>query len=123
MVSFLLLLSSEMSVSVKTQIEKKWGCCEILAFAFRTMLLQSTNFLAKKQANSSSTLVIEVILIPYINIENPWKFIELITAWKVSKYGVVSGPYFPAFGPEKTPYLDTFHTVFRFTTSKVALDI
>ena len=48
-----------------------------------------------------------------------------LTAWKVSKYGVYSGPYFPAFGlnteryfvfspnagkygPEKTPYLDTF---------------
>ena len=34
-----------------------------------------------------------------------------ITAWKVSKYGVFSGPYFLAFGPENTPYLDTFHTV------------
>ena len=50
-----------------------------------------------------------------------------ITAWKVSKYGVLSGPYFSAFGlnterlvfrpnaekygPEKTPYLDTFHAV------------
>ena len=52
-----------------------------------------------------------------------------ITAWRVSKYGVFSGPYFPAFGlsterylsvfspnagkygPEKTPYLDTFHAV------------
>ena len=51
-------------------------------------------------------------------------------AWKVSKYGVISGPYFPAFrlnteryylsvfkpnagkcGPEITPYLDTFHTL------------
>ena len=53
-------------------------------------------------------------------------------ACKVSKYGVFSGPYFPAFGlntekyfvsyfvfspnvgkygPEKTPYLDKFHTV------------
>ena len=49
------------------------------------------------------------------------------TAWKVSKYGVFSGPYFPVFGlnmerygvsglntgkygPEKTPYLDTSHT-------------
>ena len=36
----------------------------------------------------------------------------------MSKYGVFSGPYFPLFspntgkyGPEKTPYLDTFHTV------------
>ena len=27
---------------------------------------------------------------------------------KVSKYRVFSGPYFPVFGPEKTPYLDTF---------------
>ena len=38
------------------------------------------------------------------------------TVWKESKYGVFSGPYFPIFGlntekygPEKTPYLDTFH--------------
>ena len=35
-----------------------------------------------------------------------------ITVWKVSKYGVFSHPYFPAFGPEKTPYLDTFDTVY-----------
>ena len=42
----------------------------------------------------------------------------LITAWKVSKYGVISGPYFPLFwlnagtyGPEITSYLNTFHAV------------
>ena len=42
----------------------------------------------------------------------------LDTAWKVSKYGVFSGPYFSEFGmnmgkhgSEKTPYLDTFHKV------------
>ena len=29
----------------------------------------------------------------------------------MSKYGVISGPYFPVFGPEITPYLDTFHAV------------
>ena len=40
------------------------------------------------------------------------------TAWKVSKYGVISGLYFPVLslntgnhGPELTPYLDTFHVV------------
>ena len=40
------------------------------------------------------------------------------TVWKVSKYGVISGPYFPVFSPntgkyepEITPYLDTFHAV------------
>ena len=39
------------------------------------------------------------------------------TAWKLSKYGIISGPYFPVFGlntekygPEITPYLDT-HTI------------
>ena len=37
-------------------------------------------------------------------------------AWKVFKYGVFYGPYFPVLvlntgknGPEKIPYLDTFH--------------
>ena len=36
----------------------------------------------------------------------------------MSKYGLFSGPYFPVFGvnteiygPEKTPYFDTFHAV------------
>ena len=36
----------------------------------------------------------------------------------MSKYGVISGPYFPVFGlntgkygPEITPSLDTFHAV------------
>ena len=40
------------------------------------------------------------------------------TAWKVSKQGVFSGPYFHVFspntgkyGPEITPHLDTFHAV------------
>ena len=43
---------------------------------------------------------------------------EISTAWKVSKYGVISSPYFPVFGlntgkygPEITPYLDTVHAV------------
>ena len=29
----------------------------------------------------------------------------------MSKYVFFSGPYFPVFGPEKTPFLDTFHAV------------
>ena len=43
---------------------------------------------------------------------------KYLTVWKVSNYGVISDPYFPVFspntgkyGPEITPYLDTFHTV------------
>ena len=47
------------------------------------------------------------------------------TAWKVSKYGVISGPYFPAanlktgkYGPEIAPYLDTFHAVLLILLNK-----
>ena len=29
----------------------------------------------------------------------------------MSKYGVFSGLCFPVYGPKKTPYLDTFHTL------------
>ena len=44
---------------------------------------------------------------------------ERYIARKVSKYGGFSGPYFPPvfglntrkYGPEETPYLDTFHAV------------
>ena len=39
-------------------------------------------------------------------------------AWKVSKYGPISGPYFPVFGMNTgihglgiTSYLDNFHAV------------
>ena len=38
----------------------------------------------------------------------------------MAKYGVISGPYFPVFsqntekyGPETTPYFDTFHVVLK----------
>ena len=31
------------------------------------------------------------------------------TARKASRYEVISGPYFPLFRPEITPYLGTFH--------------
>ena len=41
----------------------------------------------------------------------------------MSKYGVISGPYFPVFspntrkyGPEIIPYFDTFHAVQVFTS-------
>ena len=50
-------------------------------------------------------------LIHFVNIYH-------YTAWRVSKYGVISGPYFPVFGlntgkygPEITPYLDAFHAI------------
>ena len=42
---------------------------------------------------------------------SPVRLCQSLTLRKVSKYEVFSGPYFPVFGPEKTPYLDTFHAV------------
>ena len=33
------------------------------------------------------------------------------TAWKVSKYGVISAPNTGKYGQEITPYLDTFYAV------------
>ena len=48
------------------------------------------------------------------------------TERKLSKYGVFSGPSFAVFspntekyGPEKTPYLDTFHAVFQAAVSSI----
>ena len=43
-----------------------------------------------------------------------------VTAWKVSKYGVISGPYFPVFGSEITSYLDFFHAVGCVGNCKIA---
>ena len=34
-----------------------------------------------------------------------------ITAWKVSKYGVISDPNTRKYGPDITPYLNTFDAV------------
>ena len=36
---------------------------------------------------------------------------ESHSGWKVSKYGVFSGLNAGKYGPEKTPYLFTFHAV------------
>ena len=35
----------------------------------------------------------------------------------MSKYGFISGPYYPLFGRKITPYLDTFHAVLVYLTS------
>ena len=46
------------------------------------------------------------------SIKQPLKTCAVFTVWKMSKHRVFSGPYFPEFWPEETPYLDTFDTVF-----------
>ena len=49
-----------------------------------------------------------------------WADLKTFTERKVSKYGVISGPFFPVFGlntgkyrPEITPYLDTFSAIIQ----------
>ena len=56
-------------------------------------------------------------------------FVQTYTAWKLSKYGVFSGPYFTVFspntgkyGPEKTLYLDTFSCSATKDISKIKLN-
>ena len=58
-----------------------------------------------------------------------WAIFALVrinTAWKLSKHGVISGPYFTVFssntgkcGPKRTPYLDNFHVVGEFSHSSI----
>ena len=46
-------------------------------------------------------------------VEVEISFIDFLLsiAWKVSKYGVFSGPNTGKYGPEKSSYLNTFHVV------------
>ena len=37
---------------------------------------------------------------------------DFSTVWKVSKYGAFYGPHTGKYGPEKSPYLDSFHAMF-----------
>ena len=57
---------------------------------------------------TNNLLIIYSLLLAFILF---WLIYSPNTAWKVPKYEVFSGPYFPVFGPEKIPYLDTFHAV------------
>ena len=68
--------------------------------------------------NYSETIVVLIISSTVALTMAVSVLLEITTAWKVSKYGVFSDPYFPVFSPitgkyglEKTPYLDTFHAV------------
>ena len=69
------------------------------------------------------------LLIPIIFVDTLFRTIfRTKTVWKVSKYGVFSGPYFPVFGlntgkygPEKTPYLDTFHAIRVYNSANISI--
>ena len=69
------------------------------------------------------------LLIPIIFVDTLFRAIfRTQTVWKVSKFEAFSGPYFPAFGlntgkygPEKTPYLDTFHAIKVYNSANISI--
>ena len=81
--------------------------------AFSTLLIKGKiGFLKSNEVLVSFKVKQRNCVIENINVE------KSSTAWKVSKYGAISDPYFPLFGlntgkygPEITPYLDTFQAV------------
>ena len=46
----------------------------------------------------------------------------LLTAWKLFKYGVFSGPNAGQYRPEKAPYLSTFHAVIFHNYARIIVD-
>ena len=65
------------------------------------------NYISVLWTATSIKIIFECLIQDLLHIG----FEHELTAWKVSKYGVFSGPCFPVFGLEKTPYLDTFHVL------------
>ena len=82
-----------------TRPEKTYICAAVSVLNFQMI------------CNAKKVIQIRFFLICFLTKYN--------TASKVSKYGVFSCPYFPVFGPEKTPYLDTFYAVKVFINQKV----
>ena len=81
--------------------------------AFSTLLIKGKiGFLKSNEVLVSFKVKQHNCVIENINVE------KSSTVWKVSKYGTISDPYFPLlglntgkYGPEITPYLNTFQAV------------
>ena len=75
--------------------------------------------LSHELGNIEKSTLEEQLNTPVFNLSVNWeKNVSTSTAWKVSKYGVISGLYFPVFrlntgiyGPEIIPYLDSLYGV------------
>ena len=52
----------------------------------------------------SEIVAFPIYTIYYLYMQVKWQWKDGITVWKVSKYGVISGQYFPAFGLNKEIY-------------------
>ena len=93
-------------------IYRKIFKCALLWFKLKSKIIN--NNYEKLQKNPYCVFKFEPEKILGIILDNESKNI----AWKISKYGVFSGPHFPIsglntvkHGPEKSQYLGTFHTV------------
>ena len=92
------------------------GCFETGVIKWRREKLMLLQFFGKNLKKLFSQNVFkdkDNANLRYQNID-----IKIYIVWTVSKYGVISGLYFPVFGlntgkygPEITPYLVTFHAV------------
>ena len=97
---------------------------KILYPQYRSILVKSRDNNDSHLPKSSGKIFFWICCIVFICFnEGSQKMMKIAfyTAWKVSKYGVICDPYFPVFGlntgnygPEITPYLDTFHAVIGF---------
>ena len=90
----------------------KWFTCfrKQIIFFYIIFFLKKLNIMGLKHNWDNDLLGTK-----YINIDLHYDYTIHITAWKGSKYGVISGPYFPVFGlntgkyrQEITLYLETF---------------
>ena len=71
------------------------------------------------QFRSRKSIYLSIYLFIYFFEKTLWFFFMdkvRLTAWKVSNHGVFSGPNTGKYGTEKTPYLDTFHAVYYYST-------
>ena len=89
-----------------------------ICYFFLTFWLFYNHFILLKEQTINFNFANPVLL------QGFWTVLIIFTAWKVSKYGVFSVTYFAVFipnagkyGPEKAPYLDTFHTVINLNES------
>ena len=96
----------------------------ILTYGLSIMFLYDANFTMMEVASSANNCAIchyNIYQDTFSTYDTQFLYVigfHGFTTWKVSKYRVISGPYFPVFspnpgkyGPEVTLYLDTFHTV------------
>ena len=118
---FVLFFNIQFRYKMNYQKQPSWGALlKSFQKSFINFLIVKVDLKFKQKPRNIN--VTDFILRPVARaipiIWNTLRCLNKFTAWKVSQYGVSSGPYSPVscpntgkYGPEKTPYLDTFHAV------------